>query len=447
MSSPALSIANIVDVVVQVSPIPLTAPTFNIGACVGSSSAISHTQRMIALAYATWSTTMLNAGFTTTSPEYIAMELYFGANEPPQVGYVGRQDLTSLATVIPHSGNAGTGYVVGDIINVVQTSASGGQVQVTTINTGGVVTGLQVVTLNDGTGYSAATGLSTTGGTGTGLEVDISAVGETPLVAIENCRALFSQPYAYMSTTAADADHIAIAAYAQSQTMMYFAGSSTSSIPTNSTSDVASVLAADDYDRVYLTYSTTQGGLFPNNIYVAAAQMGLMMGLNSGLAGSYFTMFGKELPGISTEPVNTIIGKNCNIYTLFGPFKVTQTGRTPSGTYADQVLFIDVLTVNIQYNVMDALLSLPAIPLTDAGEQQAIHAVNNACQSAVAIGFISPGIWEGITIMPAANNPNLGIEAGDALSAGYEAFAAPIAQLSQGAIAARQLQPIYVPII
>ena len=58
-------------------------------------------------------------------------------------------------------------------------------------------------------------------------------------------------------------------------------------------SDVFSYMKANGYQRVFGQYTTTQSGLFPNNIYAGAAAMGIAMGLNTGLAGSYFTMWGK----------------------------------------------------------------------------------------------------------------------------------------------------------
>jgi hypothetical protein len=118
-----------------------------------------------------------------------------------------------------------------------------------------------------------------------------------------------------------------------------------------------------------------------------------------------------------------------------------------SGAYADFILFIDVLTANIQINVMNSLIELPAIPLTDGGEQLVIHAINNACQAGVEIGFISPGVWNGVSIHPSSLNPKLGIDPGDALTAGYESFAAPIAELSAANRAARALQPVFVCLI
>src|SRR6185312_2664817 len=95
----------------------------------------------------------------------------------PTFLWIGRQDLTALQTCKVGS-SGGTGYVVGDIVAVIQAGAQAGQLSVTTVSTGGVVTGVALVPENQGTGYSIATDLATSGGTGTGLLVDITAVGE-----------------------------------------------------------------------------------------------------------------------------------------------------------------------------------------------------------------------------------------------------------------------------
>jgi hypothetical protein len=77
--------------------------------------------------------------------------------------------------VVPHSGSAGTGYVTGDVITIVQSGGSGSTWTVTA--SGGSVTALDQKL--PGTGYTVANGLSTTGGTGTGLLVDITTANST----------------------------------------------------------------------------------------------------------------------------------------------------------------------------------------------------------------------------------------------------------------------------
>ena len=65
--------------------------------------------------------------------------------------------------------------------------ASNGVLVVLTVGAGGVVETLGTTAGNQGTGYSIAAGLSTTTNSvlGSGLEVDITAIGETLLEAVE----------------------------------------------------------------------------------------------------------------------------------------------------------------------------------------------------------------------------------------------------------------------
>ncbi len=80
---------------------------------------------------------------------------------------------TGLFTVVPGS-SAGTGYVVGDVLTVVQSGASGGTVTVTSVS-GGAVTEFAAQATSFGTGYGVASGLATTGGTGSGATVNVTA--------------------------------------------------------------------------------------------------------------------------------------------------------------------------------------------------------------------------------------------------------------------------------
>jgi hypothetical protein len=70
---------------------------------------------------------------------------------------------------------AGSSYVNGDVLNVVQAGATGGQVIYNS-------TGPSIVISNVGSGYTNATGLATTGGHGTGLTVTITTVAWSPVL-------------------------------------------------------------------------------------------------------------------------------------------------------------------------------------------------------------------------------------------------------------------------
>ncbi len=73
-------------------------------------------------------------------------------------------------------GSGGTGYVLGDVITVVQPGASGGTFSVTNVNTAGTVLTNGLALQSIGTGYSITPGVvSTTGGHGTGLTVAVAS--------------------------------------------------------------------------------------------------------------------------------------------------------------------------------------------------------------------------------------------------------------------------------
>lgn len=72
----------------------------------------------------------------------------------------------------------GTGYVIGDILTCA-VGGAGAQVLVTSVTTGGVVTGLELLNSGTTTGYTVGTGRATTGGSGTGCTINITAVGKT----------------------------------------------------------------------------------------------------------------------------------------------------------------------------------------------------------------------------------------------------------------------------
>jgi hypothetical protein len=447
MASPNLPLNLIVDVTIQVSAQSAAAPQFNQSIIIGPSPVIPSVGPNSRARLYTGLTGMLTDGFTTSSPEYIAAQLYFGQTPAPQYLLIGRQDLTSLNTVIPHSGAAGTGYVVGDVVVPTQIGSSGGTLKVTSVGGGGVVTGLSVLT--DGTAYTVASALATTGGTGTGLEVDITVVGETPLTAVQACRIASTAWWGVMVTDAATADNEAIAAFVQGMTPVgaYFCTTSDVAVLNNTAGNLAAFLSAASYTRTFVDYATTQGGLYPNNIYACAATMGLMMGLNTGLPASAFTMKFKVLTGIVPEPltvsqINTIEGNNCNLYLGYanGDYTILEQGTTPvTGTYMDQILSRDILVAAIQFGCMNVLVGSPSVPQTDAGEGQLIHAVNQACNAQVTTGWIAPGIWEGPII--------INLAPGDPLPLGYQAQAYPFSTQTPANRALRQAMPIYVAII
>lgn len=403
---------------------------------------------------------MLTDGFITSNPEYNAATLYFGQSPAPTTLWVGRQNLIALNTVTVGS-SGGTGYVVGDILTVVQGGASGGLVSVTTVASG-VVTGVAIILGSQGTSYTVANNLSTTGGTGTGATIDITVIGETALQAVTACR--IAQPAWYICSfvaTAADADYEAIAAFIEAATpaSQFMVTSGEAAVLNDTSGNLFATLQAANYRRTLMFYSTTQGGSFPNNIYAACAFMGLAMGLNSGAPGSYFAMAYKTLAGVGFEPlsqtqVNTIAGTNSrsqnglngNVFVDYanGSYNLIQFGTMAAGNFFDEVLQLDMLVNDMQNSGVATLVKLPSLPITDSGATLMKNVLGGACARSQSRGFIAPsGTWGGVNI---GSGPSA-ITTGQAFPQGYALYSAPVSTLSPGQKSARQLPPITVAVI
>jgi hypothetical protein len=350
-------------------------------------------------------------------------------------------------------GAVGSGYKYGDVVTPTQGSASGAQWQVLTVGDVGQVLTIGPVQGQAGTGYTTANNLvSTTNGAGTGLKLNIMAVGETILQAAQACRLASPVWWAYMGIgtsgnnyLATDVDHLANAAWAspQWQTSFYFGCSSTAAIAAGTAGNLALQMKALEY-KVFMSYATTQSGLYPYNVYEAAATMGVAMGLNTGLAGSFFTMAHKSLEGIAPEPLTqtqygVITGDNFNVYGNFSPYQLLEQGRCPDGNPFYLYLFTALLAVNMQYNVMNDLARSPAIPQDNAGQTQLIHDANQACDLLASMGFIAGGTWQGATITVG----NVTVTQGTPLPSGYLNLSAPYSTQNSGSRAAGQAMPIY----
>lgn len=445
-TTPTLPLNIVVDVEVEVTPQAPATPSFNQALVIGTSAVIQSVGGVNPrIRQYTALSQLISDGFSTSDPEYIAAQIYFSqnANGPaPQYLSIGRQDLTALSTNGTTINDGGAGYAVGDEVTVVQSGAQLGMIKITTVSAG-VVTGIQVLQGFQGKGYSTATALATSGGTGTGLLVNLVSVGETPLQAAQACRTASAAWWAFAALAAVTADHEAIAAWAQGEvpTCCYFYQTSDAQVLIG-TGDVFSYMKSNHFNRVLGIYSTTQSGAFPNNIYAQCAIMGVAMGMNTGLANSFFTLKFKELVGITTEPVSQttiglIEGNNGNLYLSYAnTYSWLEQGVMGNGQFFDEVLNLDMLASNIQYNIVNLLTERPSIPQTDAGQTMLLNAVNQAGQQAATIGFLAPGTWEGQTVLT--------VVSGTPIPLGYLSLSPKYSTQSSADRQARKSMPIYV---
>ena len=518
---PPLSLSNIIDISVTVSPTAASANSFNQGLFVGPSTVIPSYGTNPRLRQYTSVTGLLSDGFTVTSPEYIAAMIYFSQTPAPEFIWIGRQNLTAIgiatvagrtvadgamssittpthlssttavfaagdvgSTVIvvgaglaganlvttiasytSHTvvvltdpclttvtaaqtsiGSTGSGYKANDVVSVTQADGTYGFVTVLTVGAAGQALTVGVNPGTQGTGYTTATALPTVAvspSIGTGLEVGITA-GESLLQASQACRAASSTWYGLAVNNPGDTDNLAIAEWADAlwATVRYYAWSGDAAIANGTADNLALQLQTLEL-RTLGVYSTTQNGLYPNNIYAAAALMGVEMGLNTGLANSFFTVAHKQLAQIAPEPLTqtqytNILNAGFNVYGNFSPYQLLESGFMSNGSPSYLWINLAMLVANLQIQCLNVLQSNPSVAQTNDGQHLLLTACDTVCANAVNIGFLAPAIWTGKTVV--------NLSTGQALPNGYLNQSQPYAMQSSGDRAAGKAMPIYTSI-
>ncbi|SFU71119.1 DUF3383 family protein [Alicyclobacillus macrosporangiidus] len=348
-----LSLADIVNITVEVSPSAASPNAMNVGLIVGASTVIPTATRTRQY---NSTTDMLSDGWTGTEPEYKAAQAYFEQSPAPSAVVIGRQDTTA---------------------------------------------------------------------------------SETPLQAVQACRAADSTWYGCYVCGAQDADIEAVAQYIEtaSPASVFFYDTQDANVASGTTPNVMSTLQSDKYHRTLGMYSTSQ--------YAGAALLGRAMGLNTGLAGSAFTLAYKNLTGVTPENLTStqasaILGYNGNIYANYGgQYNLLRQGTMADGTPFDEVLNLDVITADIQTSVMNALTQSPKIPQTEDGVTMLVNTITAPCERARIRGMIAPGVWQAAPVLGKLNT-------GDTLASGYLVLADSLANQSQADRDARKSPPIYV---
>lgn len=344
---------------------------------------------------------MLDDGFTTSSPEYkYALELMEQDITPSQffVGYrnvaVKQEDDVTPVAVNNHH------YIV-TIDNVPYDYLSDGSATV-----GEIVAGLLALVNADPNAPCVAAGSSVLALTakefGAGFTTSINADPNMSLshpianhgIAddLENIISKNNSWYGISLCSNVDYDIIQLSSAVEALKKIFIAASNDSDIPTAATDDILSVMKGESLKRSALVYSP---GSY--NKGVEAAWMGGQLPQTPGSnAWAYKTLAGIAADAIMDNargiiignPVAQIDGKNGNIYSVVGGKAITQMGRMAGGQYIDITIGLDWLESTLQSNIYGALVAAAKIPYTDVGTGVLISAVKAAIDQGVANGLI-----------------------------------------------------------
>ena len=273
-----------------------------------------------------------------------------------------------------------------------------------------------------------------------GRRDDTASPPEEIIDALIACRAAEASWYQCYSVEVVTNEIEAISEWAETAvpSTVFVYNSQDADIPTLNpdSDDIATTLKDLNYKKTMGIYSTS--------VHIASGVIGIANGLNTGLANSAFTMFGKQIVGSATEDLTAgqraiIEAKNCNLYlsyanyySIFGP------GVMANGYFYDQVLNRDMLVNDIQLSVMDLLTQNLKIPQTEAGMAMIHNTLVQACQLAVQRGYLGSGYYTGI--------PFLNLNTNDPMLSGYIIQSLPLSEQSATDRVLRKATPFYITI-
>jgi hypothetical protein len=489
--SAGLSVSDVVNVTVTISP--LAAGTRNFGALMiaGPSSVIDVVSRV--RAYSDMDD--VSDDYGSTMPEWQAASLFFGQAPQPSILYIGRwaqfatpgqllglplnpaaqaslvstlQTISngSFHIVLNSVGHDVSGLNFSSITNlngvatIIQNALTGFLAGTTC--TFGIDSFNRFVITSGTTGVSSSVSYATTSSVGGATDVSgllgltLAAGASVPVAGIAAETALSAAQallgaslnngdvYGFMFAPSiigdiTDAMHESIAGYIQSLPggHVYGITSNEAAIPTNSTEDLASVLGALDYWRTFVQYSTV-------NAYAVASFYGRMFTVDFTAQNSTTTAKFKQEPGVIPEILNEtqakfLNAKNVNVYAAYNNnTSIIQQGTMINGYFFDEVQGLDWLQNNVQVNLFNLMYQTNTkIPQTDAGTHLLVTNVAASMEAGVNNGLIAPGVWNSTFEFGS-------LHSGDTLTTGYYVYCPPISSQSQALREQRISPPISV---
>jgi len=477
---PGLSVSQIVNVTVNMTPLPV--PLRNFGALV----IIGPTEGIIDVGERLRPYTTLDsiaADFGTTVPEYLAANLFFSQAPQPGFVYIGRWAQTAthgwlrgatLSTAqqsmtlwnaitagsmtisidgTPHTLsnlNFASATNMNGIASIIQAALPGGTQVIWDASNHrfkvrGIVTGI-----NGAVSYATATGGGTdisgtalTPRTGLSLAAGASTpvagiAAETPVACLTALSLASNDWYGAMfaptlSTDITDQQYIDSAALIEGLNPSRLFGITTMSatVPdiTNS-SDLASSLEALSYQHTTIQYSSSSA-------YAVAAMLGRAFTVDFTANNSMITLKFKQEPGVvaeflSASQATALKNKNCNVFVNYNNnTAIIQEGVMCGGFFFDERQGLDWLQNNVQTTLYNILYtSTTKIPMTDPGMHVLVTGVESAMISGINNGLIAPGTW--------ATNSVFGtLVPNQFLDRGYYVFCPQISSISEAQRAAR----------
>lgn len=153
--------------------------------------------------------------------------------------------------------------------------------------------------------------------------------------ALNAIEAVDATPYAIVCTVISNEDVLDIAEWVESRNKVYSTMSSTSAVKQAGSGDIASLLAAQEYNNTMITYHETvddDGDLEPVDIAILARFLSADPGKSTA---KFKTLAGITKGAYTANELVYIKGKNCNVYTTRRSKGIFEEGVVSSGRFLD----------------------------------------------------------------------------------------------------------------
>lgn len=344
------------------------------------------------------SDSMLDNGFSSTDPLYLAAVDAFSQIPRPAVVKIGRQlvdavnvtvnkvtaagvytvtvstkDADGNVTAKPYSytNNNGTASDICDGIAALITADT--SAAVTAVSSGGVLT----LTGNDGGSFavSVSSMLSMANNTVTEGIADTMAA----ITASDN------DWYGWAFVDRTQANILAAAAWTEAHRKLFgTAIAEAGAMDADVTTDTGYLLMNNNFFRTFWFYHADAATDFPE-CAVFARCFAILPGGE--------TWANKKLAGVTTDPLTetqylAITSKNGNTFERFRNVSITQNGKVAAGEWIDVIRFRDWLQEEMTVNIFNALINSDKTPYTDAG----IAIIENQMRAALRLGQTRGGV-------------------------------------------------------
>lgn len=307
--------------------------------------------------------------FASTSSAYKAALAFFGQERKPPKIVIGRRLVNSVINTISTvtEGAIYTITVNGTAINY---TAQSGATQQT------IIDGLEA-----SFGAAAPTGMTFTDNTGSftiaptvagtafsfkassGISTTQTSPTETWTTTLDAVKLSSDAFYGLAIEDHTDASILLAAAWAEANTVLYGASTSSSAVPTSSTSDIASLLHAANYTRTFLLYSAVADTAFPE-----CAWMGDRLPPVAGSAQwIHAELTGFAADRLTASQIGYLDAKKCNYYITISDRSVTKKGWVSNGTFIEETMLVDWTKSRIQERIFSRMVNSLKLPSDNAG--------------------------------------------------------------------------------